>query len=174
MATKPEVLISVNMTDRYHQNSIGKYGIFDHDDLDKSVANWVQQRRIAKSCKSDWRPKRLCLLPFSVVGHYCNRPRTVSSSSARRGRKPHLQRWNFDDFCRTFGDISRPTSGLDSHIAFAILVVCQCCIYLRTLFSASRSRKNFDFTIRITIIYVVCMLVKIFIHQKKLVAIILN
>ena len=50
--------------------------------------------------------------PFLVVIRCRNRLEVIR---ACHGRKPQVCRWNFDDICHTFVDIS--TSGLGSHTA---------------------------------------------------------
>ena len=48
------------------QESNGKFGIFDHDELAKSVDKWLRQRRTAQNGKIGAQKAKTSLLPYSV------------------------------------------------------------------------------------------------------------
>ena len=63
--------------------------------------------------------------PFPVVDHHWNRLHIVSSSSP--WSKTYGCRWNFDDICHTFGDVS--TSGFGGHCYFRLSAVFEITVF---------------------------------------------
>ena len=120
MATKNRKYLYLRKYDRHLRNSNGKSGVFDHDELDKSLAN------CATTEAGNGR-----LAPRSVyIAIYCCRSLSQSLGNTftelamvkNAGYVVGISTL----FCHTFGYVS--TSGFGSHIA--ISDVCQCHIYL--------------------------------------------